>query len=227
MGIYSGSVAFTRYKVVGKQSKNTLAALSKLLTAHVAAPIRVDGPAKPENIGWVRPLLATDEATPGEDSHWDMSDCYLGEDFLMRVRYDRRKIPSSLVQMLYKQKLRDHLIKSGKNMPRSEREQVKTDLMADLLKRTLPMLQFTDLLWRESAGELYIFSSSKSVTQRIELLFYQTFGTKLDLSLIKSDQSLAYLNGQQGDQDDSETFAKRLAHLSVIEPSVFAAAVTH
>lgn len=219
MGIYNGSFAFTRYRILGNPGKTTIASLSKLLTAYIAKPLRLDGPSQPESIGWVRPLTASDEQVVAEDSHWDMSDCRVDNTFLLRARYERRRVPASLFQMMFQQKLRDHLKKTGKSMPRAERQELKLQMAQDLLKRTLPVIQFTDVLWREAEGELYVFSASKAVRQRIEQLFHQTFGDPLDLSLVRMDGSVAFIG--EGLADES-TLNKRLHKVAKIEPAIFA-----
>lgn len=218
VGIYQGSLAFTRYRVLGDPGKTTIASLSKLIQPFIAPPLRIDGPVKPENIGWVRPLTASDEDVVSEDSHWDLSDCHVNDGFLLRLRYEKRKIPASLVQTFYKSHMREHLQKNGKNMPKSDRQEYKQKLMTDLLKRALPVIQFTDGYWRETAGELLVFSTSNSVRLRFEQLFHQSFGAKLDLSLIRLDGPLTFLEHQDADE---KTLAKRLSRLAKIEPAVF------
>ena len=219
MGIYNGSLAFTRYKVLGDLGKSSIASLSKLLKPFVAPPITLDGPAKPELVGWVRPLTHSDEEIVSEDSHWDMSDCQVSNSYLMRLRYERRKVPASLVQMMYKQKLRDHLKNTGKNMPRTERQEFKEKLMQDLLKRTLPQVTYTDILWRSDEQELMVFSSSKTVRQRVEQLFHQTFGKPLDLSLVRFDGTLAFLDDSDADE---KVLSQKLSRMSKMEPAIFA-----
>ena len=215
MGIYQGSLSFTRYRVLGETEKLTIAELSKLIKPFLAAPLRIDGPVKPESIGWVRPLTASDEELVGEDSHWDLSDCQVENGYLMRLRYERRRVSPNIMQMLYKQSLRDHLKKSGKNMPRAERQKLKDDLMG----RTLPQLQFIDLHWQDADRELIIFTTGKAARQRAEQLFHQTFCDKLDLSLVRLDGCLAFLGDESVEEDD---LAQRLRQWSAVEPVVFA-----
>lgn len=219
MGIYQGSLAFTRYRVLGNPGKTTIASLSKLLAPFIAPPLKMDGPTKPESMGWVRPLTATDEEAVSDDSHWDMSDCHIDDGFLMRLRYERRKIPASLMQMLFRGKIREHLQKAGKPMPRAARQELKQQLMTDLLKRTLPVIQFTDVLWKEREGLLLVFSTSKSVRQRVEQMFHETFGTKLDLSLMKLDAPMTFLGDEDADENE---LSKKLSRLEKMEPAVFA-----
>jgi DNA recombination-dependent growth factor C len=219
MSIYNGSLAFTRYKVLGEPSKSSISALSKVITPFLAPPITIDGPVKPESMGWVRPLTKSDEEIVSEDSHWDMSDCQVNNAFLLRIRYERRKVPAALVQMLYKQKLREHLKSTGKNMKRTERQEFKEKLVQDLLKKTLPAVTYTDLLWNLDEHEVLIFSASKSVRQRAEQLFYQTFGKPFDISLIRFDGALAFLDDDDADEKD---LSQRLSRMTKIEPAIFA-----
>lgn len=208
----------TRYKVIGPYQKKSHASLSKFLVDHKAPPLKVDGPVKPEAIGWVRPLINDEDLAITEGAEWDMSDCALGKDYLLRVRYERRKVPQSLAQMLIQQKLRSHLTKTGKGMNRQEKIEMKNEILTGLMKRTLPVLQFTDVLWREAAQELIIFSTSKSTRGRIEQLFHQTFGSELELSLLKIDGPLTYLNDE--DANDNQ-LTRKLTKIANIQPAVF------
>ncbi|MCX6123694.1 MAG: recombination-associated protein RdgC [Proteobacteria bacterium] len=218
MSVYQGSLAITRYRIIGNPGKTTIASLSKLIAPYIAPRLRVDGPAKPESVGWVRPLTASDEDTVSEDSHWDMSDCHVDDSFLLRLRYERRKVPSSLVQTLYRNKIRDHLQETGKAMARAERQEFKVQLITDLTKRTLPMIQFTDGLWRQQAGELFIFTTSNSVRQRFEQLFHQTFASELDFTLLRMDGPQMFF----GSETDSEAaLTKQFGRINALEPAVF------
>lgn len=221
MGIYQGTLAFTRYRVVGELAKASHASLSKHLAGYRAPKLRITDalPSKPESIGWIRPLIATDEDAVSEDSHWDMADCAVDGGYLLRIRYERRKVPTMILQTLFRSKIREHLQKTGKAMPRQERQELKQQLMTDLTKRTLPVIQFTDVLWREDDSELYVFATSKSARQRAEQLFHQTFGDPLNLSLLRLDGTLAFLDDEDSDE---AALTKRLSKLSKIEPAVFA-----
>jgi DNA recombination-dependent growth factor C len=206
---------------MGSLGKTSLASLSKLLAPNKAPPLKLDGPAKQEVVGWVRPLTATDEDLNTDASYWDMGDAQIDNYFLLRLRYERRNVPSSLTQMLFKAQLKEHQEKTGKSMARRERQELKNKLLADLTKRTLPSIQYTDGLWRSDDGELQIFTTSKSHRIRFEQLFYKTFGQPLKLSLVKT-------NGPQFVAEDSldslQKLSEHLSHMTKIEPSTFAAA---
>jgi DNA recombination-dependent growth factor C len=214
MGIYSGTVAFSRFRIMGRGKKPTIARLSELLDNFKAPVVKIDGSPKSELIGWVRPLTPQDPEVMGEDSHWDISDCQITGGIMLRVRYERRKIPMSLLQMLYKQKLSDHIKSTGKNLGRTDRQKLKEDIAAELLRRTLPQIQFTDVLWRDDENELYVYSGSKSVCERILQLFNQTFASELDLSLARLSTTTAWIESDESDM--------RLDRITKTEPAVFA-----
>ena len=214
MGIYSGTVAFNRFRIMGLGKKPTISRLSELLDNFKAPVLKIDGPPRAEAIGWVRPLTPQDPDVLGEDSHWDISDCQITGGTMLRVRYERRKIPMSLLQMLYKQKLSEHIKSTGKNMGRADRQKLKEDIAGDLLRRTLPQIQFTDVLWRDKENELYIYSGSKTACERVLNLFNQTFASELDCSLARLSTTTAWI-----ESDDSDL---RLDRVAKAEPAVFA-----
>ena len=214
MGIYSGTVAFNRVRIMGRGKKPTIAILSELLDNFKAPVLKIDGSPKAELIGWVRPLTPQDPEVMGEDSHWDISDCQITGGIALRARYERRKVPMSLLQMLYKQKLSDHVKSTGKNLGRADRQKLKEDIASDLLRRTLPQIQFTDVLWRDGENELYVYSGSKTVCERILQLFNQTFASELDLSLTRLNTTTAWIESDESDV--------RLDQIAKTEPTVFA-----
>ena len=214
MGIYNGTVAYTRFRLLGGRKKPTIAKLSELLDAFKAPALKIDGLPKAELIGWVRPLTPQDPDVIGEEAHWDISDCTVTGGIMLRVRYERRKIPTSLLQMIYKQKIAAHAKSTGKTPGRTDRQKLKEEIASELLRRTLPQIQFTDLLWKDHENELYVFSSSKSVCERVLQLFNQTFADELDLALVKLNATTAWIEGDEPDL--------RLERITEVEPSVFA-----
>jgi DNA recombination-dependent growth factor C len=214
MGIYNGSVSFSRYRVVLGGKSPSIKQLSELLDPFKAPKLKIDGSPKAETIGWVRPLTPQDKDLIDSDSHWDMSDCQVTGGLMLRVRYERRKVPSSLLQMLYRQKLAENTTGDSKPLGRLERQKLKESIAADLLRRTLPQIQFTDVLWRDNEQELLIFSASKTVSERILQLFAQTFGEDLNLLVSRLNAASSWI-----EQDDSPA---RLARLAKTEPTVFA-----
>src|SRR5690606_18857293 len=103
MGIASGSLSVSRYRLLGKRSRWSIAQLSELMADHQAGPIKLSGVHKEEVTGWVRPLCATEAELP-EGSDWDMSHAHLSDGYLLRLRIERRKVPASLIQAVFREK---------------------------------------------------------------------------------------------------------------------------
>ena len=220
MGIYQGGFGLTRYRVLGSVGKQSIETLSEYVQKSLAPKIKIDGPVRQEAIGWVRPLTLSDEETVSEDSHWDFSDCQVDDGYLLRVRFEMRKVPSSLIQTLYRTKIRDHLQKTGKAMPRKDRQEYKQSLVQDLTKRCLPIIQFTDAYWRIDQNELHVYSTSVKERERFETLFLKTFGTGLGIQLFKLSGPQVFLDPRN---NASTKLSKQVNILSKLEPSVFAA----
>ena len=218
MGIYTGTVAYNRFRVGGLGQKHSIATLSSLLDAFKSPILRIDGSPKAEVIGWVRPLTPQDSEIIGEDAHWDISDCQVSSGIMLRLRYERRKISTSLLQMLFKNELAKNNKASGKAMGRQDRLKLKEEIAATLLRRTLPQIQFVDVLWKDTelgnGTELFIFTSSKGASDRVLQLFNQTFSNELDLTLTTLNTTAAWVESEDSDL--------RLDRIAKTEPTIFA-----
>jgi hypothetical protein len=218
MGIYTGTVAFNRFRVSGTGKKHSINQLSTLLDPFKSPLLRIDGAAKAEVIGWVRPLTPQDANIMGEDAHWDISDSQVSSGIMLRLRYERRKISTSLLQMLFKNELAKNNKASGKTMGRQDRMKLKEEIASTLLRRTLPQISFVDVLWKDTdlgnGTELYIFSSSTGATDRVLQLFNQTFSNELDLTLTALNTTAAWIESDESDV--------RLDRIAKTEPSIFA-----
>ena len=214
MGIYNGTVAFLRYRLVGPAKSQTIARLNSLVEPHKALPLRLDSNSiKSESIGWVRPLLGNASELVDSETNWDMSDCQTAGGLLMRVRYERKKVSPSLVQTLYRRELATQSQSKNKPLTRADRQKIKDDLVASLLRKTLPSVQYTDVLWREGAQELLVFNTSRKVNERILQIFNQTFADDLGISIIQLDAASAWIENDNSD--------RRLQCLSSTKPAVF------
>ena len=214
MGIYNGSIAYTRFRILGTEGGHTISRLNALLEPFKAPTLKIESTTKTEAIGWVRPLTSQEPDAIGANDHWDISDCQTSGGLLLRVRYERRKVPSSLIQMIFRQKLVSHAKSTGKGPNRQERQKIKDEVMTELVRRSLPEIQFIDVLWRDSESELYVFSSSQRMTDKILQLFNQTFADELDLSVIKLNPAASWLETENSDS--------RFKNFVKTSPTVFA-----
>jgi hypothetical protein len=71
MGLASGAMSMTRYKVLGL-AKPSLTDLNKGILPFKAKPLSVEGNHNPELAYWVLPNLPDLDR---EGDYWDMSDC--------------------------------------------------------------------------------------------------------------------------------------------------------
>ena len=214
MGIYNGSIAYTRFRILGTEGGHTISRLNALFEPFKAPTLKIESTTKTEAIGWVRPLTSQEPDAVGANDHWDISDCQTSGGLLLRVRYERRKVPTSLIQMIFRQKLVSHAKATGKGPNRQERQKIKDEIMTELVRRSLPEIQFIDVLWRESESELYVFSSSRKMTDKILQLFNQTFADELDLSVIRLNPAASWLETENSDS--------RFKNFVKTSPTVFA-----
>ena len=227
MGLFQGSMSLSRYRLVGSSSRSSLAELSRLLDPYRAGDIELEGVGTEEQAGWTRPQ-ATGQDDPDaagrqadEDGHWDLGDCQVAGGFLLRMRIERRKVPSTLLQHCYKRELAARVARTGKALPPQARRDLRDHLQRELLKRALPTLSFVDGFWREADGELLVFAMGKRLRASFEALFLQTFAAPLSLTLVALEPPLMGLSPEHW-REDSQVASETLGRLSLATPVAFA-----
>ena len=184
MTIFSGSYSATRYHLIGRKSLLKLEELNQKLKTYQSRPLQLKG-SKELNFGWDRPSTF-DAETSGENDHWDMSDCRFDDGFMMKIRIEKRKVPSALLQIVLKRKV-DELISQneGKSISRKRRKDLLEEARLELYDQCLPNVSFVELYWNEERDEVFLFSTSKSIQLIFEELFKKTFCEHLNLSIVK------------------------------------------
>ena len=175
MGIIKGSITLSRYRLVGEKLKSHKQ-IDKHLEKFKSPPIKINGTPKELRVGWVLPdsIYQVDERM---GNHWSLSDCYINDGYLLRVRVVRRKVPSELLQVLLKQKL------LNKSYAKKKIKEVKDELHDTLLNQSLPTITYIDAFWSEN-GSIHVFTSSKKNREIFEDLFRKTFAAPLNSSLV-------------------------------------------
>lgn len=219
MGFHQGSVSLCRYRLLGSGAKHGISKLNSFLEPHKAGPLKLSGVFKEELTGWVRPL-GLDKVELPPDHPWDLSQCAVEDGFVLRMRIERRKVPATLLQMLYKQKFYEEQEKGGKTPGPKVRREMKDQLKQDLTTKTLPQISFVDAFWRDRAGELTLFTTGKKARQTFETLFLQTFANPLELTLVRVDPPLMGLSREGW--EDSQVASATLGRLSLTTPVAFA-----
>ncbi len=219
MGMTSGAMSVSRFRIIGAPKKYNLNKLSELISPHQVWDLNLEGNAKEERIGWVRPP-SLDQVDLPPHAFWDMSQCEVDGGFLLRLRLERRSVPAQLLQLLYKERFFAISEEKGKVPPPKERSALKEELKAKLMARALPTLSYIDGFWRTDANELVIFTSSKKGASIFEKLFITTFASGLGFTLVKLDPPLLAITSSEW--NDSKVATDALGRLSLATPVAFA-----
>jgi len=222
MSIHSGAMAVARFRILGGKDSYKFSDLNPLLMPWQASAIKLDGIDKEEQFGWDRPTgveTDRDEHSPvGTDGDpWDMSHCQIADGYILRIRLERRKVPASLFQILFKQRLNAIAAKTGKMPPRPERARVKEELKRKLLERALPTLSYIDVFWNETHREIQVFSGSVKALTVFEELFYKTFAEPLKLAVVKIDPPL--LGISRAEWENGSRAGKTVSKFAVAVPA--------
>ena len=185
MGLESGRVSITRYKVMGAPERLTIKSLGERYRRYLAKPLKLHNP-KELLFGWERPIDFPEEAG---DGYWDMTSCSYEDGFLLRARIERRKVPASLLSHLYKGKLTAQQ-KEGKPLRREAKQKLRDELKEDLLGKALPEIKFIDAIWDGKKSEVCLLATSKADKEVFEKLFRQSFSDEMGLVVVPIDPPL-------------------------------------
>jgi hypothetical protein len=176
MGIMSNTVSIYQYEVVGDiPEKDKALWVRKCLEENRFEPI--DNTPDPESIGWVR----FDEHT---NSDFSTTGAFSFEDYyIFTLRKDVRKVPAPLLKNLVEKECSEWLKERPKlsKVPFQRKREIRENIQAALLARSLPNPSVCDVLWNARANIVTIASISTKVLDFIEDEFCKTFDV---LSLI-------------------------------------------
>lgn len=232
MGLASGNVTLVRYKILGQDKPLSAARIEALLAPRRARAVRLEGVEAEELSGWARPSAAGEDVdSPDKAANelsrdsdaWHASDAQVGEWLLLRLRIERRKVPTSLFQLMFRQKILALAEKRGKPVARAERLTIREELRKDLVRRTLPNLSWIDASWRDRTGDLLLFGSSEKVRQIFEEQFRKTFAEPLELEMVRVAPPLAGLDHLEPKMwTDAKRAAQMMTQLSTLVPVTYA-----
>jgi DNA recombination-dependent growth factor C len=182
--------------VIGRRKPLSLKELNQEFNRFRLKPFRLRPSRRELEYGWDIPAsLSEAETTP---EHWDLSDCRLDEGFWLRVRLEKRKVPTQLVNLVAKEKVdQAQQEREGKPVGRKLRKAILDETREELLEQTLPTISFFEGLWKDEADVVYLFTTSKSNCAVFEELFRESFGKHLDLRLVKMTPPLLGLSPQE------------------------------
>ena len=202
MGVLSGSLTTTSYRVGGRLPDNLKERVQSQLTAHKFIPIEPQSD-RTDSVGWV----STHDPF---DTNFHVGDVFWGEYMLFTLRRDTLAVPPSVFKIYLAKRLEEVRVELGlERLNKAQKDNAREILEAELRRKILPAVKLVDVAWSMTREELWLFSASASVRARFEELFQRTF----KLPLIPRN-AYAILEGSGLDDDALEGAAHR-------EPSSF------
>ncbi|MFW7380966.1 MAG: recombination-associated protein RdgC [Oligoflexus sp.] len=184
MSIQQGSFSVTRYRVIGRKKNLKLAELNQEFGRFRLKPFRLRPSRRELHFGWDFPSQVLGMPVPHEA--WDLSDCQADEGLWLRVRVEKRKLSTQLLQVVTQSRIDSEQRKrQGKPIGRKQQKSILDEVREELLHQSLPNLSYFEAFWQDQADQIYLFTTSKSSCAIFEELFRETFGKPLDLSLVK------------------------------------------
>ena len=169
--------------------------------------------AKEMKAGWVIPSgLHAEEERYGD--YWDLSDCEVDEGYLLRLRIERKKIPSEFFQIMLRQKLDQINAERDKPLGKNGRKVVSDELKESLLAKALPAISYIDAYWRTTDGLVTLFSTAKKNKEIFEDFFIKTFAKTIGSALVPLAPPLLGLTANQWDlTENTEDFLGKVEPL--------------
>lgn len=165
MAIFSGSMSYLRFSVIGTVPSNLIDSFEKALSIRRFVPLHPEG-LDTEASGWV-PLQ-----NPYLDETPILNDQFLFQErVILGYREDRINYPKALLRDLVELRLRE--------FPDKNRQLIESAVMSELRQRILPKSKVVDICWDLSRSELRFFARGQGLVERFEKLFEQTFQMRL------------------------------------------------
>ena len=100
-------------------------------------------------------------------------------------RFDKKKIPATFLklQLLNALESLGHGLEDEtgrtKKVSKKVKDSLKDKLKEELLRVSLPSIRLIEILWNLECNEIWLFSTSASVTEEFEKIFFEAFGLTL------------------------------------------------
>lgn len=167
MALDNGSITLRRFFIKGRCKPSSdpfwISALEK--GAFVGRKLELDD----ENTGWsvMGDELATD---------FSLANAILGKFVIFSFRRDRIQVPSSLLNLHVKHRVREHLEAEGMDtIGKQQRAEIKEKVLEELVERTPTSIQVVQVMVDTARAEVYLASTSEKVAELMEALFRQSF----------------------------------------------------
>lgn len=173
MGVFSGSVSFSKFFVRGELPKRFQGPFLKAVRLRTFVPLEAD--AEDElGVGWCAPGNALDLDLTQQKVLFDR---YL----TLGLRIDQWRIPRTLFRAHYEAAEAEARARLGKEkLSKREKDDLKFRIQRRLRKKVLPAMRAFDLSWDLERAVLLFWNRSPRVKEELMTLFERTFSLRLD-----------------------------------------------
>lgn len=174
MGALNGSMSASKFYVQGELPKDIHGSFMKRIQLRLFQPLRPEEEAE-ERSGW----CAVGEPFELELEH---DKVFSGPYLSLGLRTDRYRFPPAVVHAELEQAaqtLREK--RRQERLSRTQTAELKQRVLQSLRRRYLPTTQAVDLVWNLDRQELYFWSQSSRLRERLCELFELSFGLELVL----------------------------------------------
>lgn len=173
MGVFSGSISFTRFYVRGAVPKRFQGPFMKAIRLRAFEPLDPDD-VEDERWGWCAPdnLL---------DLELTQQKVIFNQYLALGVRRDKWRIPRALLRAELETASEQQRERTGKEkLSKREKEELVFRVTRRLRKRVLPSMRQFDMCWDIDRAELRLWNRSVRAKEEFALLFERTFSLTLD-----------------------------------------------
>ena len=190
MGIYSGSVSLSRFKIIGKVPMDK--AVSAILPFQGKPIAKLEKSTVAERSSWVMPPCHSESELVASRA-WDLEDCGGPHGYFLRMRIEKKTIPGEVLQTYLQSRIEQAEAKNKKTLGREKRKEIREEVRAELMTKVLPSIRYVDGYWHTEQQVLYVFSTSKRAVDMFSELFHKTFCQGHKVSLLKMRQPIGAL----------------------------------
>jgi hypothetical protein len=174
MGALHGSLNASKFYVEGELPKDVRRTYMARIQLRLFQPLRPEQEAE-ESAGW---------CAVGQPFDLDLSPdkVFNGPYLSLGLRIDRYRFPPAVVHAELEQAAQGLRQKRAQEqLSRSQKAELKQRVLQALRRRYLPRMQAVDLVWNLDRRELYFWSQSSGLRERLSALFELSFGLELAL----------------------------------------------
>ncbi len=171
MGLLSGTLAVTRYKIEADDGQIPLSNILRGLDLHKITEI--DDEARLYTAGW------TSLTTPFKPDFSDSS-FVVGTYYVFALRIEKKTIPARIIYKHYQQELARRLQESGReHFSRNEKNLIKEAVIQKLSLRIPATPSVYELFWNTETNIVTFLSNQKVANEELETLFAKSFNLRL------------------------------------------------